>query len=464
MGEPFADPEDPLAEPEVPRSEADLFLRASLDRNDVYVGEQVTLSLHIFSRVDLSSVDAVTMPKLGGFWSEDVESPTQLAAEQRIVNGVPYRAYLLRRRALFPVKAGTLSISPAEADITTGFLFAGHRVHRVSNPLAVRVRPLPPGAPPGFVSAHVGRWQLTLEVEPTQVELGQPVTARVVVEGVGNVKNVTPPRIEAPASLKVFDPTVTDRLTPSRSRVHGRRVHEYLLMPQATGTFRLPELAFPYFDPVSGRYTVARAGPVELTVSAGAVAGGAAPAGGAPAGPAGTEAPKNVLAAPGLRPLRHQAHFLAPSAPPWSQPWFLAALVAPLGLWAVVALVGGVRGRLAAPSEGMLQRRRTREARRRLAAAERLQGEGSAPAFYGEVEKALLHFLEARLRGPVGGLTRAALEQRMAEAGVAVERRRRVLGVLEACDHGRYAPGGVEPAARGRVLDDAAAAMEGWDS
>ena len=106
------------------------------------------------------------MPKLEGFWSEDVESPTQLSGEQKIVNGMPYRAYLLRRRALFPVKPGTLTITAAEADITTGFLFAGHRVHRVSNALKLKVKPLPPGGPAGMASANVGNWRLSMDVSP----------------------------------------------------------------------------------------------------------------------------------------------------------------------------------------------------------------------------------------------------------------------------------------------------------
>src|SRR5262245_31853229 len=117
----FDDEEDLLANVDVPRSESDLFLRASLDREEVYAGDQTTLSIHIFSRVDLSSVDAVTMPKLDGFWSEDLESPSQLTGEQKVINGIPYRAYLLKRRALFPVKAGTVKIGSPEADITTGF-------------------------------------------------------------------------------------------------------------------------------------------------------------------------------------------------------------------------------------------------------------------------------------------------------------------------------------------------------
>ncbi|MGZ3459826.1 MAG: BatD family protein, partial [Archangium sp.] len=469
MPDPFADGED--EEPgnsmredlRIPRGDSDLFLRATLDKKEVYVGEQVTLSLYIYSRVDLSSVDSVTMPKLEGFWSEDVESPTQLTGEQRIVNGIPYRTYLLRRRALFPMKSGSLSITAAEADITTGFLFAGHRVHRVSNALDVEVKPLPPGAPKGMPSANVGDWKLSLEVSQTKVELGQPVTVRVILDGSGNVKNVTPPRLELPAALKVYDPSTTDKVAPSKWRIQGRRVQEYLVMPQRTGSFTLPALEFPYFDPKTGRYEVSRTEPVELTVEPGA--------GGVASGPVASASPtqvadaaseqKNVLTAGGLRPLRYQARFEEPVAAVWQRPFFVPAVLAPVGLMVALGLAGLVRGRLSQQDEGSRNRRRAKAARKRLAEAEKLRT-GSSSAFYGEVEKAVLGFLEARLHAPVGGLTRDALEAKLAEAGVNAERRQRVRFVLEACDTGRFAPG-AEPTARERILDDAEAVMEGWD-
>ncbi|HEX8438921.1 BatD family protein [Archangium sp.] len=445
----------------IPRGDSDLFLRATVDKKQVYVGEQVTLSLFIYSRVDLSSVDAVTMPKLEGFWSEDVESPTQLSGEQRVVNGIPYRTYLLRRRALFPMKSGRLSITPAEADITTGFLFAGHRVHRVSNDLDVQVKPLPPGGPKGMSSANVGEWRLSTEVSPTSVELGQPVTVKVILEGSGNVKNATPPRLEAPGALKVYDPKTTDKVTPNRFRIQGIRVQEYLVMPQRTGTFTLPALEFPYFDPKTGSYEVSRTEPVELTVEPGAGGVASAPTN-VPTNLADAAAEqKNVLTASGLRPLRYQARFEEPAAAVWQRPFYLPTVLAPVGLMLAMGVAGLVRGRLSREDEGSRNRQRAKAARKRLVEAEKLRT-GSSSAFYGEVEKAVLNFLEARLKVPVGGLTRDALEAKLTEAGVDVERRQRVRFVLEACDAGRFAPG-AEPTARERILDDAAAVMEGWD-
>lgn len=458
LPDPFAD--EPEDEPTIPRGDSDLFLRSSLDRDEIFVGEQVTLSLYIYSRVDLSSVDAVTMPKLEGFWTEEVESPTQLSGEQKVVDGVPYRAYLLRRRALFPVKSGTLNISPAEADITTGFLFAGHRVHRVSNGLKVKVAPLPPGAPQGMSNANVGQWRLSVDVSQTRVELGQPVTVKVILEGTGNVKNVTPPKLTGPAALKIYDPTTTDKVTPQRNRVQGRRVVEYLVMPQRTGIFTLPGLEFPFFDARTRKYEVASTDPITVTVES--AAGGAAqlPTTSAHVADSANEQ-KNVLTSGGLRPVRYQARFVAPSEPLWKRGFFVPLVLAPLGLLAGAALLGGVRGRLATRTEADKGRQQAKAARKRLAEAEKLRAGADAGAFYTEVEKALHGFLGARLGGPVIGLTRDAIGERMTAAGVAQERRARVLYVLEACDLGRYGGGG-DAAARQKVMDAAVAAMEGW--
>ena len=51
-------------------------------------------------------------------------------------------------------------------------------------------------------------------------------TVKVILEGAGNVKNVTPPKLEAPAALKVYDPTTSDKVVPNKWRIQGRRVQD----------------------------------------------------------------------------------------------------------------------------------------------------------------------------------------------------------------------------------------------
>src|SRR5689334_11170884 len=241
-----------------PAGERELFLRGELDKKEVYQGEQATLSLWIYARVDISRIDNLTLPKLDGFWTEDTETPKDLTSETRTIDGVPYRAYLLRRLALFPVKSGQREIGAVEVDITTGFLFAGRREHRTSQPLSLKVKPLPPGAPSGFQPSAVGSWTLGAELTSSRTELGTPVTLRLTVEGRGNLKDLVLPRPTVPASLKLYEPTTNDKTSTVRGRIQGRRTQEFLVLPQQTGTFEIPGMELAYFDPDTGRYEKSR--------------------------------------------------------------------------------------------------------------------------------------------------------------------------------------------------------------
>jgi len=348
-----------------------------------------------------------------------------------------------------------MSIGAAEADITTGFLFAGRRVHRTGNELLLKVKPLPPGAPAGFSAANVGRWRLSTEVSQAQVQLGQPVTVSVILEGRGNLKNAVIPALTGPASLRIYDPTSTDKLNAAKGRIGGRRVQEYLVMPQQTGTVTLPPLSFSYFNPPTGQYETSATEPIELKVTGSEGTK-------LVASPTPEPAAKNVLATGGLRPLRHEAHFSSPGDPLWRKRFFIPALVAPLGAWLALALVGFVRGRLRHEDQASRTNKRIREARRRLSAAEKLKNSGRSAELCAEVEKALLQFLEAKLGVPVVGLTREALETRMRAAGVSEQCRAQILRAFEACDVARFAPGASQPAEE-RVLEDAQAAMESWE-
>lgn len=452
------DEDDTGSQVEVPSRDSDLFIQATVDRPEAFVGEQMTLSLWLYSRVDLTQVDPVSMPKLDGFWSEDLESPSTLAPQSKLIHGIPYRAYLLKRRALFPVKAGTFEIEPAEADVTTGFFFAGRKIHRTANSLSVKVKPLPPGAPADFSPANVGRWKLTAEMTPQEVELGSPVTVRLTAEGLGNARYVALPKLTAPPALRIYDPTTSEKLTLLHGKVGGQRVQEYLVVAQQTGAFTLPALTLPYFDPSTQRYELSRTEPLSLTVKPSA--GGSSQRGSS--GGATLTTARNVLTGGGIRPLRDQASFRRARGPLMNSPFFFPALILPPGALLGLSLVGLLRRRFSHEDAGTLSRKKARAARVRLSTAQTLKASGTGQAFYGEVERALMGFMEAKLGIAFGGLTRELLESRLSALGVPEVTRTHVQRVLDVCDLGRFAPGSADDR-RDAVLDLASRIMEGWD-
>jgi hypothetical protein len=419
--------------------ERDLVLEVQLDRREVFLGEQVTATVWLLSPVGVIASERFRPPAYDGFWVEELETPRQLAYRVRTVNGIPTRAYLLQRLALFPTRAGELELGPYEIDVAvrTGSAFSPfqdvRRAQRRSAPAAIRVKPLPPGAPRAFEAVNVGAWKLEATASSARIAAGEPVTVRVEVSGDGNVRALAPPRLPEVPGARRFEPTVADEIAPRAGRLGGSRTVETVLVPTAPGTLAIPAVEWPFFEPRSGRYSVARTRALRVEVLP-----GAAPAG--PAAPTGTAA----LAA-ALRPLRVEGALAPRAAPPWRRAPFLAAIALPPFLLAALVLRDAWRRRADAGAPGRRARgagrlgaRRLRAARRRLAAGER----GRA---LDEIERALLGYAADRLGRQVAGLTRGELGAALARAGAPPSGVSALAAALDACDAARFG-GGAAPA------------------
>jgi hypothetical protein len=413
-----------------PPNGQDVFLAAGVDRHTAYLGQQVTYSIRLYTRVDVNEFDGLKLPGFDGFWGEDIETPTHPVPTMQTVGGVAYQVFLLKKKALFPDHAGDLTIGPAEVDIGAGGLFfRGHKVHRSTGSIAVHVLPLPAGAPPGFSTSNVGQWSLSAALRPATVPVGEPATLTLIAQGAGNLHALELPKLPAIPGLRAYDPTSNDKSTPSGDRFGGTRKVEIVLIGQRTGDFELPPMSFSWFDPAAKAYQTQETPPLHLLVSAGAAAG-AGGAGGA----------QNVLEA-SFRPLRSApALSVRRLAPLEGRPLWIVLAAPPLLL---ALLFGGEelrrRRRDAAPELRM--RHAYRVARRRLKAAKALL-EGPTPdRALAELTGALLGYLEDRAGEKVAGLSHTELAERLRSLGAADEAATAAVTALEACEAQRYAPG-----------------------
>ena len=432
---------DPFAD--LHPGQRDLILRAMVDNERPFVGQQVTYSLYLLARTNVSSIEKLQIPRLDGFWSEDVEAPQQLVPEQRILDGVPYTAYLLRRRALFPLRPGKAAIEPAEVQVLTGFgmLFSRESSRRSSQALQLEVQPLPPGRPAGFDFGNVGQWTLSASAEPSNAPVGQPITFRLVASGRGNVRDLRLPRLPVLSGVRAYDATVSDKETIERGQINGTRTVEQLLVPERTGAVEIPSLAMDIFDPVQKQFRTVRTDPIALRVDAGPVGQ-----------PAAEPISQNLLAKGGIRPIRLHLGSVQRATPLWAQPWFWPALgLPPFGLALLLGVARLRRMLQVDPGRKRMELARSAAAKR-LRRARTLLQRGESVAFYAEIVRAVTGYLADKQGIAAAGLTRDELVSALLARGQPEEPVRRLVRILDDCDRARFAPGSGESPAREAVL------------
>jgi hypothetical protein len=419
--------------------ERDLVLDVQVDRREAFLGEQVTMSIWLYSPLGVVDYQRFSPPGHDGFWSEELETPKTIQPRVRTIRGIPTRAYLLQRVALFPTRAGALELGPAELQLSVRVGGSSafdpfpevRRVTRRSAPVAIQVKPLPPGAPPGFESVNVGRLALAATAPDTEVAAGEPVAVRLTASGEGNVRALALPRLPELPGARAFEPTLSEQAAPRGVRFAGARTRETVLVPDRAGELVIPPVEWSWFDPSTARYETARTGELRVKVRPGTP--GAAVALGGPA------AGSNALLA-GLRPIRSDSALARRSGPPWRSPLFVTALVLPpLGL-AGLALADRLRARAGATSAR--RRAAARTARRRLARARRELAGGETGAALAEAARALVAYATDRLGRPAAGLTRDALGAALAGAGAHAPAVRALLDALDRGDGARFGGAG----------------------
>src|SRR5690606_31877082 len=178
--------------------------------------------------------------------------------------------------------------------------------------------------------------------------------------------------------VRALEPEIDDELTTAADLVGGRRTIRYLLIPDRPGTFTIPALSLPYFDPATDSYGEAASPSFTVTVTGEASAAGATP--NAPdAAPAPAAAPES------LGNLRPSAALHRAEPPVSARPWYRWALAAPPLLWLLILVAQASLARLRRRRGVPTTSGRLRAARARLEGAETHRKSGAAHLFYADV-------------------------------------------------------------------------------
>ena len=423
----------------------DVFLWASTDKVKAYIGEQITYRLDVYEGVPFVEPQMRTPPSFQDFFAEELPLPD---VRMTVVQNRDYRVRPGLRRALFPQRAGKLTIGPAEIAI--------NRRREVSSiPIEIEVLPLPAeGQPPGFPPNNVGKYSIRASVDREEVQPGEPFTLTVEIEGSGNIDVLDIGKWPKSPGVRSYEPK-TENTAFSGDSIGGTRRYEFLLIPERPGKLTIPPHELPYFDPTTGKYEVAKTEPLTVLI-------GGDPNAIVDEEPAAESDPEqsSALAEP-LAPV-----IVLDSVPRrvpddrWltEDRWTWGMLVVPL--FALAGLGGGALWRRFGPDESARDRAVTRR-RRRERIEEAQAAAASGEGFHTSVAK-LLQDVALERAGPSGvGLPRPQLCRLLEQRGVSHDDARRFEALLERCDEARFAGDKGTAEDRQSLLDDALAVVRG---
>lgn len=427
-------------------SSDDIYMRLIVNKNRAYVGEGITATLKLYQRVNIAGFEDARFPSFNGFWSQELQAPSNIDFKRENVGGEIFNTAVIRSWNLIPQKPGDFTIDPAElvclvnvraASSSSGSIFDSFfqdsyrqvRKRVSTQPVVLHVSSLPAGAPASF-GGGVGRFELKAALTRDSLKAHEAASLKVTVSGSGNLPLLTAPKISFPPDFEVYDVKSTDS---------GRsRVFEYPFIPRSHGDFEIGPVEYSYFDLSTGKYVTLSSGPLHLSVARGA---GMESSSAAPGG-------QLVQTRRDVKDLGSDIRFISTKLPALSGEgrffvfstlfWVLAVLMilSAAVSWYLLRRSAARRADVA----GSRNRAATKMARKRLALAGEFLHKNLSTAFYEELHKALLGFISDKFALDAGEQSHDIIASKLLEAGVPEALSSDFTGLLDACEYARYAP------------------------
>lgn len=436
-------------EQQAPASGSELSLRLLLNTREVYVGQPVTATLKLYTRINLSGINELKYPDFKGFLREEIETPPLKSLESEVIDGVQYGTGVLQRFVLYPQIPGELRVDSVHitalvqkrtgvsdpffsdpffdnffSNVTTVAMKVSTR------PAVIKVKPLPAPQPADFHGA-VGSFELNSSLSKTEVEVNDAMTYTLTLSGTGNLNLAGEPVINFPQGIEKYDPRVTVKSSGTST---GTKTFEFLLIPRNTGTFDLPPVSYTVFDPAQEKYITLRTTgyTVKVTGSAG---------GGEVSTPVFVPGEDVKYLGQDIRYIRNgESRLDLLSSPLVSRTYYWLWFVFAIFLTAVILLLRREQMKRNADIKGLRNRKASKVARRRLTKTRSLLDTGKPEMANAELAKALWGYLGDKLAIAPSDLTKdkcyAALRASRVEEGLITE----LDLILSATEYSRYSP------------------------
>ena len=448
-------------------SASDLFITVTASKKHVVEQEPILLTYKVYTVVGLTQLEG-KMPDLQGFHTQEVSLPQQKSFSLEQYNGRNYKTVTWSQYVMFPQMTGKLEIpsitfngvvamqnqyvDPFEAFFNGGAGYTEVNKSIVAPGVEIMVDPLPT-RPAGF-SGGVGRFSVSAEIDKNELTTNDPVTVKVTVSGVGNLKLIKEPVINFPRDFDTYAPTSTDRTRLTANGVEGSITYEYLAVPRHHGEFDIPPVEFIYFDTQSREYQTASAGGFHLSVAKGE-----------------GEEDIEMEGQEDVRTLARDIRYIKTGPAKshaqddifFGSTTYLIVIAAMLLLFVSLFVIFRQRAIDNADLVKSRAGKANKVATRRLKKAAQLMKANRHSEFFDESLRALWGYVGDKLNIPVEQLSRENISERLQERGVDSDTVNRFVEAIDECEFERYAPG--DPQGNmNKVYDKAMTAIEQIES
>jgi len=426
----------------------DLFVSLVVDKKSVYQGEPIVAIIKVYTRLNLVGFDDIKFPSFNGFWSQDIENPTQISLQRENVGGAIYNAGLFKKMLLFPQKSGEIIIESFELEcvvqqrvtnrsrgIFDDFFGSYQNVKKrvVSEPVKIRVKDLPENAPDAFAGA-VGSFSFNASIDKSEVVTNDAVNLKFSISGKGNLKLLEIPEIDFPLDFETYDPKISQNIKNTVQGASGSKTFEYLIIPRHAGTYRIPSVTFAYFDPASRTYRKLKSQEFTIKVNKGnedqAVSVTSS---------FSKEDVKFIgsdirFIKTGSIILKRSGNFI------FGTPTFYFGYLIVFVVFTIIFIVSREKIRQNANVKLMKHKKASKFSRKRLKTAYSFLKQEKKEDFYAEVLKALWGYLSDKLGIPVADLSKENLMEALNAKQIEDSMQKLFFDLVDTCEYAQYAP------------------------
>ena len=427
-------------------SGSDLFIHVSASKQHVREQEPILLTYKVYTLVGLTQLSG-KMPDLKSFYTREVPLPQEKSFKIETFNGRQYRTVTWQQYVMFPQATGKLEIpaitydgivvqqnrnvDPFEAFFNGGSGYVEVKKQIKAPAITIQVDPLPQR--PANFSGGVGSFNISAQIDKTEVKANDPVNLRVVVSGVGNMKLLKQPVVKMPKDFDSYDAKVTDKTKLTVNGLEGSIVYDFLAVPRHQGTFEIPAIEYTYFDTKANAYKTLRTEPFTLKVAKGD----------------GQTTVSSFAGQEDVKELANDIRYIhtGNTTQHGVDEFFFGSIAygVSLGVLLLIFISLFVVFRHRAIENANLVKQRAGKANKvavkRLKKAAKLMKIGKSGEFYDEVLRALWGYVGDKLNMPVDQLSRDNISQQLSAYNVSEETISQFIGALDECEFARYAPG-----------------------